>query len=195
MKKLLLILIMAVGMAYSSISSYESYYVGKGTEIIQQENKKIDELTAREISYYVYRESQKHDIDFHFALGIMTTESRFNVRAKSYCGAIGLMQIMPSTAKYIAKIYDIEYTDLYDTETNIQIGMAYLARLKDRFGSYELTAAGYNGGNGGAKKYKEYLLGERDSSTVSKETRKYVPKVMNYAYKYRTYNYEYRINL
>lgn len=185
---------MAVGCAYSSISSYETYYVGKGTEIILNENKKIDVTTANKISYYVYRESQKHNIDFHFALGIMTTESRFNMKAKSYCGAIGLMQIMPRTARYIAKIYDIEYTDLYDMETNIQIGMAYLHRLKKDLGSYELTAAGYNGGKGGAFKYRDYLMGKRSESDIPKETRNYVPKVMNYTTKYRTYNYEYRLN-
>ena len=194
MKKLLIILIIAISSVYSSISSYESYYVGKGTEIIQNENKNIDEWDARQISYYLYRESKKHNIDFHFALGIVSTESKFNAKAKSYCGAVGLMQIMPKTAKYIAAIYDIEYTDLYDIKTNIQIGMAYIHRLKTKFNTYELMAAGYNGGAGGAIKYQEYLSGQRDAETISIETRKYVPTVMNYASKYRTYNYEYSVN-
>ena len=41
-------------------------------------------------------------------------------------------------------------------ETNIRIGVAYLCHLKKKFNSYELAAAGYNGGNVGARKYKEF---------------------------------------
>jgi soluble lytic murein transglycosylase len=95
------------------------------------------------------------------------------------------MQLMPKTAKYIANKYDIEYKNLYDIESNIQIGTAYLYHLKKKFGSYELAAAGYNGGNVGARKYRDYLIGKIKGTEVHQQTFKYVPKVMNYVYDYR----------
>lgn len=183
-------MMIVVGLAYSNTDTKYSYYVNKGFEIIQNTNKDIDEWDARQISYYLYRECLKHDIDFHFALGIMRTESRFNPNAKSYCGAIGLMQIMPKTANKIAKLYEIEFDNLFDLRTNIQIGMAYLSRLKKDLGSYELTAAGYNGGKGGALKYREYKLGNLTKDNIPNETLNYVKKVMNYHRQYKKYMME-----
>lgn len=188
MKNIIILTILLFSLGFSSKTENtftDLYYISKGSEIIKSVNKKITEKEAFQISTVAYEESEKYDIDFHFTLGIMTTESRFNVNAKSYCGAVGLMQLMPKTAKYIAKKYDIDYKNLYDIESNIQIGVAYLYHLKNKFGSYELTAAGYNGGSGGAIKYRDYMTGKRNADEIHKQTLNYVPKVMRYVYDYR----------
>jgi soluble lytic murein transglycosylase-like protein len=54
-----------------------------------------------------------------------------------------------------------------------------------KFGSYELTAAGYNGGSGGAMKYRDYLVGKIKAEEIHNQTLKYVPKVMGYVYDYK----------
>lgn len=188
MKKIIIftILLFSIGFAEKTESTFSDfYYISKGSEIIKSVNKNITEKDAFEISTLAYEESAKYDIDFHFTLGIITAESRFNVNAKSYCGAIGLMQLMPKTAKYIADKYKIEFTNLYDIESNIQIGVVYLYHLKKKFGSYELTAAGYNGGNVGARKYRDYKDGKLKSTEIHNQTLNYVPKVMGYVYDYR----------
>lgn len=187
MKNIILCCLFLISLSFGNNGFEELYMISKGSEIIQNINKKIEYTDAFEISTIVYQESEKYDIDFHFTLGIISAESRFNVYAKSYCGAIGLMQLMPKTAKSIAKKYEIDYIDLYDIESNIEIGVAYLAHLKRKYGSYELTAAGYNGGNGGANRYKKYLMGDLSQDSIPSQTRTYVPKVMNYVYEFRRY--------
>ena len=192
MKNIILLTILLFSLVFSSRTESifaDHYYISKGSEIIKSVNKNITEQEAFQISTVAYEESEKYEIDFHFTLGIITAESHFNVKAKSYCGAVGLMQLMPKTAKYIAEKYDIDYKNLYDIESNIQIGVAYLYHLKNKFGSYELTAAGYNGGSGGAKKYHEYMIGKRKAEQIHNQTLNYVPKVMEYFYDYRKHTF------
>ena len=186
MKKIFITILLIAGVCFGG-NNTDIFHINKGAEIVQQFNQEIDDETAKYISKLVWHETDKNNIDFHFVLGIIGTESRFNKNAKSYCGAIGLMQLMPKTAEYIANKYKIELKDLWDMETNIKIGVAYLCHLKKKFNSYELTAAGYNGGNVGARKYKEWMIGLRNKTCVPNETFKYVPKVMNYTKEFRTW--------
>ena len=187
MKKIIFALLTAISMTFA-VGNYEvvdwyqheyeeivdTDYVRIATEIITDVNKKVTEELAGKISQYVYDASTEYNLDFEFVLGIMRVESRFNPKARSYCGAIGLMQLMPKTAKYIAKKYDIQYKDLYDIESNIKIGTAYIHYLKNKLDEYEYVAAGYNGGSGVGKRWRN------GSSNIPKETKKYVPLVMNY---------------
>lgn len=192
MKKIITLILISIAISFASFGNSKDYYINKGTEYIIQVNKKIANYTAKEISSILWEQALKHNIDYHFVLGIITTESRFNINAKSYCGAIGLMQIMPKTAKYIANKYNIEYNEnLYDIKTNIKIGVAYLSYLKKKFNNYELVAAGYNSGTVGAIRYKEYLFGKRKQNEISSQTLAYVPKVMGYTLDFKkTTKYE-----
>jgi soluble lytic murein transglycosylase-like protein len=107
--------------------------------------------------------AQKYKIDPDLLAIIMTVESGGDAKAKSEAGAIGLMQVTPPTAKDIAKkhiLKPVEAFNLEDPHTNIEFGAAYLAWLRDEFGTQdqaptwnttvELIAAGYNGGPGAA---------------------------------------------
>ena len=101
MKKIIILITILFSVGFGHHDFTNLYLITKGAEIVQTVNKNIDQTSAFKISEIAYQESEKYDLDFHFTLGIMTTESRFNVNAKSYCGAIGLMQLMPKTAEYI----------------------------------------------------------------------------------------------
>lgn len=102
--------------------------------------------------------AKKYDIDPNLLAIIMTMESGGNPNADSG-QAQGLMQITPATGGDIAKKYlktPVTTYDLWDPKTNVEFGAAYLAHLRDVFGTHkqgpswnetvELVAAGYNGG-------------------------------------------------
>ena len=128
----------------------------------------------------------KYDLDPNLVAIIMTIESGGNQQAKSHVGAQGLMQVMPPTAQDIAAKHLKQPTqqyDIYDPKTNIEFGVAYLAYLRDEFGSSsqgpswnttaELVAAGYNGGPGAASSL------EKGNGVSSSETAAYSRDVLN----------------
>jgi len=102
---------------------------------------------------------RQYNIDPNLIAIIITMESGGYAQARSEVGAQGLMQIMPATAQDIASKFLKQPRatyDIYDPQTNIEFGTAYLAHLRDTFGApdqapswnttVELIAAGYNGG-------------------------------------------------
>lgn len=117
---------------------------------------------------------------------VIKQESAGNPKAVSPVGALGLMQIMPDTAKEIAKELGIEKYDLKDPETNVKFGTYYLTKkLKEFKGDLNLALAAYNAGSGNVRKWiRKYgatwdaiskgLKADRKFS----ETVKYVPGVL-----------------
>jgi len=78
---------------------------------------------------------------------VVETESAFRPAATSGRGALGLMQLRPSTAAEVARALGIPYggpADLYDIEVNIRLGTAYLHMLRRRFGTLDLALQAYN---------------------------------------------------
>ncbi|EKJ86281.1 transglycosylase-like protein with SLT domain [Leptospira meyeri] len=91
-----------------------------------------------------------------FLVGLVHTESQFHRRAKSHKGALGLMQVMPTTARWLAEKEGIPFSgerDLYDPETNLYIGVLYLNYLIERTDSLEAALLSYNAGLGGYKRF------------------------------------------
>lgn len=124
-------------------------------------------------------------------LGVIRQESAFLESAASPAGALGLMQLMPATAKQMAKEVGVKYNEkalTKDGQYNIQLGSAYLGKLIDRFdGSYVLAAAGYNAGpsrmGDWIDTYGDPRLSHTDAidwveSIPFDETRNYVQRVM-----------------
>ena len=109
--------------------------------------------------------SDKYDIDSDFIKAIIKQESGFNERATSKKGAMGLMQLMPSTAKRLG------IKDAYNPWENIEGGTKYLKGLLDKYdNNKELALAAYNAGSGAVKKY--------GGIPPYRETQNYVKSIM-----------------
>jgi len=125
-------------------------------------------------------------------------ESEFNAGAKSPVGASGLMQLMPGTAKAVAKEYKVKFVpaQLTDPTYNVQLGEAHLRDLIDSYhGSYFLALAAYNAGGGRVQEWMKAFGDPRDARTDPidwieripfSETRDYVKKIMETLQLYRS---------
>ena len=128
-------------------------------------------------------------IDPYFALAIMREESHFDPRALSRSKAMGLMQLMPATAEFVARKKKIklnEKNEIFNPELNTRLGTLYLGSLADRFKSELIyTAGSYNAGPHNMKKWINRWRGESIDDFVEQipftETREYVKRV------YRSY--------
>ncbi len=116
----------------------------------------------RRVAVAIVREAQRNNVDPLLVIALIRCESSFNNYAVSGVGAMGLMQVMPDTGSYLADKAGYKLgrsTNLFDAETNIELGTAYLADLIERFGSLEHALVAYNAGPGLAKK----ILSQRES--------------------------------
>lgn len=131
-------------------------------------------------------------------LGLIRQESAFDVGAVSGAGARGLMQLLPSTAKGVAKKIGVKYAEkrlTTDGSYNITLGRAYVDELLDRFGgSYILTAAAYNAGPSRARDWTSTYGDPRErsvdvidwiESVPFDETRNYIMRVLENTQIYR----------
>ena len=101
--------------------------------------------------------SSKYNIKSNLIASLINAESSFNSDAVSKKGAIGLMQIMPSTAQWLAGKLEIEYSEdlLFDPDYNIKIGTFYLAYLSTKFSDTKTMLCAYNAGEGVVLKWLE----------------------------------------
>jgi soluble lytic murein transglycosylase len=116
----------------------------------------------RRVAVAIVREAQRNAVDPMLVVALIRCESSFNNYAVSHVGAMGLMQVMPDTGSYLADKAGFRLgrsTNLFDAETNIELGTAYLADLIERFGSLEKALVAYNAGPGLAKK----ILAKKES--------------------------------
>lgn len=108
-------------------------------------------------------------VDESLVYAVIHTESGFDDHAFSEAGAMGLMQIMPETFRWLQKGLPSETplddNSLYIPEVNIRYGVYYLSRLQKLFGSDMLTIAAYHAGQGSVSRW----LGEGDPITFSRE--------------------------
>lgn len=135
------------------------------------------------------RESRLRGLHASWAFAITRQESAFMDDARSGVGAMGLMQLMPGTAKETARKFSIPLASpqqAIDPDTNIQLGAAYLSQVQGQFnGNRVLASAAYNAGPG---RVKQWLRGANHlsfdvwvESIPFDETRQYVQNVLSYA--------------
>lgn len=123
------------------------------------------------------------DVDPDLIAAVILIESSFRPEAISPKGAIGLMQLMPETAAWVAEQRGISTKDLdlLDPETNIQLGVYYLQYLLERFPTETAALAAYNGGPTNVRRWLEEGVWdgsyEKTGSIPFTETRTYVRKV------------------
>jgi len=137
--------------------------------------------------------AQNQALDDAWVYGLMRQESRFITGAKSHVGASGLMQLMPATAKWVAKkigLKDYNHGRVNDTEVNVLLGTSYMRLVMENLDNHPvLTSAAYNAGPGRAKKWRadQALEGAIYAETIPfNETRDYVKKVMSNSVYYST---------
>jgi soluble lytic murein transglycosylase len=119
--------------------------------------------------------ARNYRLDPALLAAVIYAESKFDAGARSDAGAIGLMQLLPGTAKGIAlrtggERFVVE--DLYDPEINVRYGSWYLRHLLDKYGSERLALAAYHAGQANVDRWR---AGGRDIQFP--ETRYYVERV------------------
>ncbi len=135
-------------------------------------------------------------VDPFLLLAVMREESRFQPEVVSWAGAVGLMQIMPSTGEEIARrkgFDDFVVDDLLDPETSIRFGAWYLrSRLNNFENDLDKALAAYNAGAGNARRWSRSHLGEEPggfpTAITYRETREYITRVRD---SYLTYRWLY----
>lgn len=121
----------------------------------------------------IYREAKKNDVRPELVAAVVEAESRFKPTARSGAGAIGLMQLVPRTGKWMGA------RDLTNPQQNIAAGTKYLKYLSERFdGNETKIIAAYNAGEGNVKRF--------GGVPPFRETRKYVSKVRTYEQEYKS---------
>ena len=134
---------------------------------------------------FVEKYASEYNIPEYVIYAVINTESKFDSSAESNEGALGLMQMMPSTFTFLASDEhlneDAEFEDLTDPETSIRYGAYYLRYLFNKFHKWNVVFAAYNAGEGQVAEWLSDLKYSSDGETLKKipisETRSYVKKV------------------
>ncbi|WP_367607321.1 transglycosylase SLT domain-containing protein [Legionella sp. W05-934-2] len=173
-------------------------WYGKSVYLSNANEELNDFLTLRfPLAYQqeIKKRAAKYNITPAFIYAIIRQESAFNHRVVSSAGARGLMQVMPNTALMVSKKDHIPYTnrnELFQSEKNIHLGVAYLNRLNQRFkGHPTLIAAAYNAGPYQVNRWlKNHTADDMDiwiETLPFHETRNYLKNIIAYyaVYQYR----------
>lgn len=134
---------------------------------------------------YVYKYSQEYNVDPLLVFAIIKAESNFKPNVVSKSGAVGLMQLLNSTAEDTARKLKLEYNtkeNLYNPETNINIGTKYFSTLYEKYQNVTIALTAYNAGSGNVDKWLENGTLKKDGSNAEdipfKETNNYVRKIL-----------------
>lgn len=172
MKKLLALLLVgaALGGAFAYVNSSEpAWYVRLRYPLSYQA--------------IVRGHARNYSLDPALLAGVIYQESKFNAHARSSSGAVGLMQLLPSTAEGIAVHTGgsrFRVADLDDPELNVRYGSWYLRHLLDKYGNEEMALAAYNAGQQNVDTWREEGKG-----IAFGETRHYVKRVEHLKALYR----------
>jgi len=125
----------------------DKYYV---LDVLRGHHTGLDLAEELKLSGVIVEESRRYKIEPALILALIETESTYYNWAKSRVGARGLMQVRPTTGKYIAEELELEWEGiktLHDPYKNVQLGVFYLAELLERFGGdTDKALAAYNRG-------------------------------------------------
>jgi soluble lytic murein transglycosylase len=135
--------------------------------------------------------AERHGLDPALVCAVIKTESNWDDDASSSAGAQGLMQLMPSTAREVARLglvnssaYDPD--DLTDPATNIEYGCAYLEYLQDNVSTLDEQVAAYNAGLSKVEEWKAYSTSDLADAISYPETKIYLERVKRAYSEYQT---------
>ena len=118
---------------------------------VQPRTLNLKSVYPRDFGEYVSASSKEFGVPEQVLFAVIKSESNFDANAVSKAGAIGLMQLLPSTFRWLSDDVLGERLDsalIYDPETNIKYGACMLARLFDYYGNWDTAFAAYNAGMG-----------------------------------------------
>lgn len=142
-----------------------AYAANKTSDFASELDSKLQ--TSASLEKIFAAAAEKYCVDIDLLKAIAKAESNFNPKATSKSGAMGIMQLMPATAKGLG------VKDAYDPEQNIMGGAKYIASLLEKYdGNVSYALAAYNAGSGNVAKY--------GGIPPFEETQKYVAKVLGY---------------
>jgi len=148
---------------YEVLARYNGQEQDKSTEsrVVSPSPDKKDSFAD-----IIKRASQKYNVDEDLIRAVIGQESSFNPQAVSRCGACGLMQLMPETARSLG------VKDVFDPEENIMAGVKYLRdKLNEFGGNVSCALAAYNAGSAAVRKY--------GGIPPYKEKKAYVARILN----------------
>ena len=158
---------------YNMIGCYldeDRNYSQEAKEIQSIYKTNMSTSKIKHLLIYIDGLAEEYDVNYNLIKAVITTESSWNVKARSRVKALGLMQIM----KACATDFKTPHSEMYDPYVNVTIGTMYLSKLLKQFPDVETALVAYNEGPRHAKKYKdEYIY---NSNYVVKVT----THLMNY---------------
>lgn len=170
--------------------SIRHYKIHKILKIINKYNKRMLPSEKLEIANEIYKMSLKYsNLDINLICATITHESAltWNPTIVSPVGAIGLMQIMPSTGIHLCPLEGIEWKSskiLYDPIINIRLGCRYLSTLVH---AYEIDG-GLAAYNGGERRAEMWIKSKKDYNVLWEETRGYIPAIIKLYNEFRQEN-------
>ena len=158
---------------YNMIGCYldeDRDYSQEAKEIQSVYKTNMSTSKIKHLLIYIDGLAEEYDVNYNLIKAVITTESSWNVKARSRVKALGLMQIM----KACATDFKTPHSEMYDPYVNVTVGTMYLSKLLKQFPDVETALVAYNEGPRHAKKYKdEYIY---NSNYVTKVT----THLMNY---------------
>ena len=196
-----------LALAYYGIKYRNAYYSAYNTlkalkdksvmvNIFLMPEKLLKLLYPRPFNKCVKTKGKKYSLKSSLIYSVIRAESMYRNTAVSRSGAVGLMQLMPATAKELAKKMRLKQYRLEDPCTSIEMGSRYLRWLKKIFkGDISMILAGYNAGHGRMKRWKRKFKKTSDLDYFIEfipyyETRYYVLRIRKFM---QYYKYLYRI--
>jgi soluble lytic murein transglycosylase len=163
--------------AHELLGNHYKHSVVKKGEKVTKINKAIYRATRerlpkasrkqyKKVAQAIIDAATKYEFDPVFLLSVIQGESSFNPKMRGKLDEIGLMQIRPATAEWISKMYGMPWKgpkSLFDPVTNIRIGAAFLAHLREQFDSHaQLYLAAYNMGARNVHRAQEQDIWPKD---------------------------------
>lgn len=177
---------------YQAFASFRNNF--KQIENVRLPNFLSGIFFPRQYSNLIAAYSREHAVDPHLVQALIREESFFRADSLSPARAFGLMQLLHSTARQVARgsSLKVRAKDLYDPETNISLGLQYLKTLIDKYdGRLYLALAAYNAGVGVVDQWLADFPGASEDEFIEmipySETRNYVKNILRNYFFYRYY--------
>lgn len=177
--------------AIEALAQFNNSYQNNEQKIVtimNRFNKKMPAAMKQAIANEILEMTLRYsNLDVDLICATITHESArsWNPKVVSKAGAMGLMQIMPRTGKWLARFEGVDWTSteavLFDPIHNIRLGTGYLSKL---ISTYDLEG-GLAAYNGGWKRAKKWLANDKADGILWAETRSYIPQVLKLYDKYR----------